>query len=64
MLKGFAQYKLWPHAARLLSCAGVNVAAFLLMDSQKDSTSPGHPTPAQPLSGIQLLCTCTLLGSV
>ncbi|KAL0035738.1 hypothetical protein WJX77_000923 [Trebouxia sp. C0004] len=29
---------------------GVNVAAFLLMDSQKDSTSPGHPKPAQPLS--------------
>ncbi|KAL0054672.1 hypothetical protein WJX82_000828 [Trebouxia sp. C0006] len=29
---------------------GVNVAAFLLMDSQKDSTSPGHPNPAQPLS--------------
>lgn len=35
----------------------MNVAAFLLMDSQKDSTSPGHPKPAQPLSGIHLLCT-------
>ncbi|KAL0027896.1 hypothetical protein WJX79_001192 [Trebouxia sp. C0005] len=29
---------------------GVNVAAFLLMDSQKGSTSPGHPKSAEPLS--------------
>ena len=28
--------------------AGVNVAAFLLMDSQKDSTSPGHTKSALP----------------
>lgn len=30
--------------------AGVNVAAFLLMDSQKDSTSPGHCKSALPAS--------------
>ena len=31
--------------------AGVNVAAFLLMDSQKGSTSPGHKSPAGPNEG-------------
>lgn len=31
--------------------AGVNVAAFLLMDSQKDSTSPGHAETAKPAQG-------------
>ena len=31
--------------------AGVNVAAFLLMDSQKDSSSPGHHKSAQPAQG-------------
>ncbi|KAL3133449.1 hypothetical protein ABBQ38_007312 [Trebouxia sp. C0009 RCD-2024] len=30
---------------------GVNVAAFLLMDSQKDSTSPGHARPARQTQG-------------
>ena len=40
-----------------IACAGINVAAFLLMDSQKDSTSPGHPRPAQALPGKCLLLT-------
>ena len=40
-----------------IACAGINVAAFLLMDSQKDSTSPGQSRPAQALPGECLLLT-------
>ncbi|KAL3148925.1 hypothetical protein ABBQ32_001791 [Trebouxia sp. C0010 RCD-2024] len=32
---------------------GVNVAAFLLMDSQKDSTSPGHARTARFTQGVR-----------